>query len=94
MTQPGSPGLPPIRTQPVPQPPIGSPHAPGRYRCLAVYRWSKQKSVEVSLTYYNLGEAPGSAGVPGIGSLSAAYSTNYAIGLNVSFRWERLNSAW
>ena len=60
----------------------------------AVYRWSKQKSVEVSLTYYDLGEAPVSAGVSGIGSLSAAYSTNYAIGLNVSFRWQRLNSAW
>lgn len=60
----------------------------------AVYRWSKQKSLEASLTYYDLGEAPVSAGIPGIGSLSAAYSTNYAIGLNVSFRWERVNSVW
>lgn len=60
----------------------------------ALYRWSRQKSVEVSLTYYDLGDAPVSAGVPAVGSLYAAYSTNYAVGLNFSFRWERLNSAW
>jgi long-chain fatty acid transport protein len=57
----------------------------------ATYRWTKEKSVEVSLSYYDLGDAPVSVSVAGIGSLSAAYSTNYAIGLNISFRWERLS---
>lgn len=59
----------------------------------AKYRWTKEKTVEVNLSYYDLGNAPVSIGVAGIGSLSAAYSTNYAIGLNISFRWERLNGA-
>jgi long-chain fatty acid transport protein len=59
----------------------------------ATYRWTKEKSVEVNLSYYDLGHAPVSVGVAGIGSLSAAYSTNYAVGLNVSFRWERLSGA-
>jgi long-chain fatty acid transport protein len=57
----------------------------------ATYRWTKQKSVDVNVSYYDLGNAPVSSGVAGIGSLSAAYSKNYAIGLNISFRWERLN---
>ncbi len=59
----------------------------------ATYRWTKDKSVEVNLSYYDLGKAPVSVGVAGIGSLSAAYSTNYAIGLNIAFRWERANDA-
>jgi long-chain fatty acid transport protein len=59
----------------------------------AAYRWTKEKSIDVNLTYYDLGTAPVSVGVPGIGSLSARYSTNYAIGLNISFRWERLDGA-
>jgi long-chain fatty acid transport protein len=59
----------------------------------ALYRWTKEKSVDVSLSYYDLGKAPVNVNVAGIGSLSAAYSTNYAIGLNISFRWERLNGA-
>ena len=60
----------------------------------ATYRWTKQKSVDVNLSYYDLGSAPVSSGVTGIGSLSAAYSKNYAIALNISFRWERLNRVW
>jgi hypothetical protein len=47
----------------------------------------------VSLSYYDLGTAPVSVSVADIGSLSAAYSTNHAIGPNISFRWERLNGA-
>jgi long-chain fatty acid transport protein len=57
----------------------------------ATYRWTKQKSVDVNVSYYDLGNAPVSFGVAGIGSLSAAYSKNYAIGLNISFRWEKMN---
>jgi long-chain fatty acid transport protein len=60
----------------------------------ATYRWTKEKTVEVNLSYYDLGSAPVSVGIGGIGSLSAAYSTNYAVGLNVSLRWQRLNGAW
>jgi long-chain fatty acid transport protein len=59
----------------------------------ATYRWTKEKTVEVNLSYYDLGNAPVSAGVGGVGSLSAAYSTNYAVGLNISFRWQKLNGA-
>jgi long-chain fatty acid transport protein len=59
----------------------------------ATYRWTKEKSLAVNLSYYDLGNAPVNVGVAGIGSLSAAYSTNYAFGLNMSFRWERLNRA-
>jgi len=59
----------------------------------ATYRWTKEKTVEVNLSYYDLGNAPVSVGIGAIGSLSAAYSTNYAVGLNISFRWERLNGA-
>lgn len=60
----------------------------------ATYRWTKAKSVEANLTYYNLGNAPVSSSVPGIGTLSASYSKNYALGLNVSLRWQKLDSAW
>jgi long-chain fatty acid transport protein len=59
----------------------------------ATYRWTKDKTVEVNLSYYDLGNAPVTAGVGGIGSLSAAYSTNYAVGLNIAFRWQRPNGA-
>jgi hypothetical protein len=45
----------------------------------------------VGRSYYDLGNAPLSSRVAGIGSLSAAYSKNYATGLNISFRWERMN---
>jgi hypothetical protein len=53
---------------------------------------TREKTVEVNLSYYDLGNAPVSVGIAGIGSLSAAYSTNYAVGLNISLRWVSLNS--
>jgi long-chain fatty acid transport protein len=56
----------------------------------ATYRRTNEKTVEVNLSYYDFGNAPVSGG---IGSLSAAYSTDYAGGLNISLRWERLNGA-
>jgi len=56
----------------------------------AEYRWGKDKSIAADLNYYNLGPAPVTASVPGIGSLSAEYSSNYAIGLHITFRWQNL----
>ena len=59
----------------------------------AEYRWTKDKIVSGYVSYFDLGKAPVSAGVPGVGSLSAQYSTNYAIGLKISFRWVWLDAA-
>lgn len=59
-----------------------------------VYHWTDTKVVAIDLTHYNLGEAPFDATISGIGSLSAQYSTDYAIGVKISFRWVRLDAAW
>lgn len=56
----------------------------------ATYHWKENQELAVDLTYYDLGDAPVSLGVPLVGSLSASYSTNYAIALKISYRWVRL----
>jgi long-chain fatty acid transport protein len=53
------------------------------------YRWRKNRVVGVNLTYYNLGSAPVSTTIPLVGTLSGEYSTNYAIGLDLTLRWIR-----
>jgi long-chain fatty acid transport protein len=53
------------------------------------YRWRKNRVVGVNLTYYNLGSAPLSTTIPLVGTLSGEYSTNYAIGLDLTLRWIR-----
>jgi long-chain fatty acid transport protein len=53
------------------------------------YRWRKNRVVGVNLTYYNLGGAPVSTNIPLLGTLSGDYSTNYAIGLDLTLRWIR-----
>jgi long-chain fatty acid transport protein len=55
----------------------------------AEYRWRSNRVVGVNLTYYNLGGAPVSTTIPLVGTLSGEYSTNYAIGLDLSMRWIR-----
>jgi len=55
----------------------------------AEYRWSKDRVVGANLTYYDLGSAPVSAGIPLVGTLSGQYTSNYAIGLDVTLRWIR-----
>jgi hypothetical protein len=47
----------------------------------------KKRVVGVNLTYYNLGGAPLSTTIPLVGTLSGEYSTNYAIGLDLTLRW-------
>ncbi len=56
----------------------------------ATYRWGRDKTIAANLDYYNLGPAPVTASIPGIGSLYAEYSSNYAIGIQLSFRWQNL----
>jgi long-chain fatty acid transport protein len=53
------------------------------------YRWSKDRVVGVNLTYYDLGSAPVSASIPLVGTLSGSFTTNYAIGLDLTLRWIR-----
>jgi long-chain fatty acid transport protein len=53
------------------------------------YKWRKNRVVGVNLSYYNLGGAPVSTTIPLVGTLSGEYSTNYAIGLDVTLRWIR-----
>jgi long-chain fatty acid transport protein len=53
------------------------------------YRWRKNRVVGVNLTYYNLGSAPVSTTIPLVGTLSGEYSSNYAIGLDLTLRWIR-----
>jgi long-chain fatty acid transport protein len=53
------------------------------------YRWRTNRLVGANLTYYNLGNAPVSAAIPLLGTLSGEYSTNYAIGLDLTLRWIR-----
>lgn len=61
----------------------------------AAFQWTDGRIVALDLTYYNLGDAPSNVTVPGVGTvLSARYSSNYAIGLRLSLRWARDNSAW
>jgi len=40
-------------------------------------------------SYYNLGSAPVSTPIPLVGTPSGQYSTNYAIGLDLTLRWLR-----
>ena len=51
------------------------------------YRWGKKRLVGVNLTYYDLGSAPVNTTVPLLGPLSGKYSSNYAIGLDMTLRW-------
>jgi long-chain fatty acid transport protein len=53
------------------------------------YRWGKDRVVGVNLTYYDLGSAPVSASIPLVGTLSGNFTTNYAIGLDLTLRWIR-----
>ena len=53
------------------------------------YQWRSNRVVGANLTYYNLGSAPVSTTIPLLGTLSGQYSTNYAIGLDLSLRWIR-----
>jgi long-chain fatty acid transport protein len=53
------------------------------------YQWRKNRVVAANLTYYNLGSAPVSTTIPLLGTLSGQYSTNYAIGLDLTLRWIR-----
>jgi long-chain fatty acid transport protein len=53
------------------------------------YRWGKDRVVGVNLTYYDLGSAPVSASIPLVGTLSGSFTTNYAIGLDLTLRWIR-----
>jgi long-chain fatty acid transport protein len=54
-----------------------------------VYQWRKNRVIGANLTYYNLGNAPVSTTIPLLGTLSGQYSTNYAIGLDLTLRWIR-----
>jgi long-chain fatty acid transport protein len=53
------------------------------------YRWGTNRVVGANLTYYNLGNAPVSTVIPLLGTLSGQYSTNYALGLDLTLRWIR-----
>lgn len=53
----------------------------------AEYRWGKNRVVGVNLTYYDLGSAPVSTTIPLLGTVSGEYSSNYAIGVDLSLRW-------
>jgi long-chain fatty acid transport protein len=53
------------------------------------YRWRKNRVVDVNVTYYNLGGAPVSTAIPLVGTLSGEFSTNYAIGMDLTLRWIR-----
>jgi long-chain fatty acid transport protein len=53
------------------------------------YRWGKDRVVGVNLTYYDLGSAPVNASIPLVGTLSGNFTTNYAIGLDLTLRWIR-----
>ena len=55
----------------------------------AEYKWRKDRVVGFNLTYYDLGDAPVTNDVPLVGTVSGEYSTNYAIGLDLSLRWLR-----
>lgn len=55
----------------------------------AEYRWGEHRVLGVNLTYYDLGSAPVSAGIPLLGTLAGAFSSNYAIGLDLTRRWIR-----
>jgi long-chain fatty acid transport protein len=55
----------------------------------ADYRWSRNRVVGVNLTYYDLGSAPVNANIPLLGTLSTHFTSNYAIGLDVTLRWIR-----
>jgi long-chain fatty acid transport protein len=53
------------------------------------YRWGKDRVVGVNLTYYDLGSAPVNASIPLLGTLSGNFTSNYAIGLDLTLRWIR-----
>jgi long-chain fatty acid transport protein len=55
----------------------------------AEYRWGKARVVGANVTYYDLGSAPVNANIPLVGTLSGHYTTNYAIGLDLTLRWIR-----
>jgi long-chain fatty acid transport protein len=55
----------------------------------AEYRWGRNRVVGVNLTYYDLGKAPVSTTIPLLGTLSGEFSSNYAIGVDLTLRWIR-----
>lgn len=55
----------------------------------AEYRWGKNRVVGANLTYYDLGSAPVSTTIPLLGTVSGEFSSNYAIGLDLTLRWIR-----
>jgi hypothetical protein len=55
----------------------------------AEYRWGKNRVVGVNLTFYDLGSAPVSTSIPLVGTLSGQFTTNYAIGADLTLRWIR-----
>jgi long-chain fatty acid transport protein len=55
----------------------------------AEYRWGQNRVVGVNLTYYDLGSAPVSTNIPLVGTLSGEFTSNYAIGLDLTLRWIR-----
>jgi long-chain fatty acid transport protein len=55
----------------------------------AEYRWGKNRVLGVNLTYYDLGSAPVSTTIPLLGTLSGEFSSNYALGLDLTLRWIR-----
>ena len=55
----------------------------------AEYHWSQDLIAQFGLSYFDLGDAPIGVDVPALGSLSASYSSNNAVGLNLSLRWLR-----
>lgn len=53
------------------------------------YRWRRNRVVGINLTYYDLGKAPITTAVPLLATVSGEYSSNYAIGLDLTLRWTR-----
>ncbi len=53
----------------------------------AEYRWGKSRVLGANLTYFDLGSAPVNATIPLVGTLSGQYSSNYAIGIDLTPRW-------
>ena len=57
----------------------------------ADYKWGQNKIVGLNLSYYDFGEAPVKANIPGFGEFTGRYTKHQAIGLDFTFRWRRLN---
>lgn len=55
----------------------------------AQYQWDRDRLVGVNFSYYDLGDGSVEKDVPLVGTLSSEYSSNYALGLDISIRWLR-----